>query len=129
MPLQLPFPFTKQFWQRCYCYDSSPAVTVPPKEIKQFIQCFWCILGIWRKDKTGPCLCNTHSLVLMYGVDFRIPLITFKACRGLAPSYIKDVPALYEPSCSLHSSLNTLLHANTALFVSKGDQAFSVRAP
>lgn len=127
MPLQLPFPFTKQFWQRCYCYDSAPAVTLPPKEIKQFIQCFWCILGIWRKDKTGPYLILT-SLVLKYGVDFHISLITFKACHGLAPSYIKDIPALYEPSCSPHSSLNTLLHANTARFVSKGDRACSVRA-
>lgn len=47
----------------------------------------------------------------------------------MAPSYIKDIPTLYEPSWSPHSSLNTLLHANNARFVSKGGQVFSVHDP
>lgn len=97
VPLQLPFPLTKQLCRRFYCYDSAPAVTLSPKEIKQFIRCFCCILGIrrkvWNNNKHYPYnSCLTSVATSEQQQCYQILLIISKTWHCLAPSQIYSHP-------------------------------------
>ena len=82
-----------------------------------------------KYDHINPILAELHWLPVKYRIDFKLLLITFKALHGLAPAYIPDLLKPYEPGRCLRSSGRTLLATPTARLVTKGDRAFSVRAP
>lgn len=110
-PLRRPFPLTKQLCRRFYCYDGASAVALSPKEIKQFIRCFWCILGIWRKYET---ITSTPQ-------QFSPPFTSYQWAAGMlfnptnyfqnlaVPCIIKDLFLPSEPTFFLQPSTLLLL--------------------
>ena len=87
------------------------------------------LTGFNRQHHITPILASLHWLPVRFRIDFKILLITFKARRGLAPSYITDMLTPYEPARSLRSSGGALLAVPKSRLKSKGDRAFSIRAP
>ena len=72
---------------------------------------------------TNPCL------PLSFRNDFKILQLVFKGLNGQAPAYIFDLLTPYEPDGRLRSSSRALLTVPKSRSVTKGDQAFAVRAP
>ena len=69
------------------------------------------------------------SLSVRFWIDFKILMITFKACLWLAPDYITDLSTPYGPECSLRSSSRGLLVIPRSRLKIRGERAFGVRAP
>ena len=82
-----------------------------------------------RRDHITPVLASLHWLPVSFRIDFKILLTTFKALRGLAPSYISDMLTPYEPVRSLRSSDKGLLTPYKAKLVTRGGRAFKSQAP
>ena len=54
-----------------------------------------------------PILCDLHWLPVKYRIDYKILLLTFKAIRGLAPTYIQELITIKQRSkYSLRSNNN-----------------------
>ena len=87
------------------------------------------LTGFNRQHHITPILASLHWLPVHFRIDFKILLIIFKACLGLALSYITEILTLYEAACSLRSSGGALLAVLKSRFKSKGDRAFAIRAP
>lgn len=68
-------------------------------------------------------------LALHFQIDFKILLITFKACLGLAPSYLAEMLTPYKPVCSFRSSGGSLRATPNSKLKSKGAHAFTIRSP
>ncbi|MBN3300411.1 MAF1 polymerase, partial [Amia calva] len=60
-----------------------------------------------KHEHITPVLASLHWLPVRYRIDFKVLLLTFKALKGLAPPYLKDLHIEYTP----------------------GGRAFSYRAP
>ncbi len=88
---------------------------------------------VLRKSKfthTTPLLQQLHWLPVLYRVDFKILLITYKCKHSLAPQYLIELIKPANNMKSLRSSDdNTLLHIDFTNSVTMGDRAFSVYAP
>lgn len=54
-----------------------------------------------RRHHITLILASLHWLPVSFMIYFKIWLITFSACQGLAPSYILDLLTAYEPLFSL----------------------------
>ena len=80
-------------------------------------------------DHITPVLASLHWLPVCFRIDFKILLITFKALHDLAPAYISELLVPYVPSHSLRSSGSRLLFLPVSRLITKGDRAFSIRAP
>ena len=80
-------------------------------------------------DHITPVLASLHWLPVSFRIDFKILLMTFKAVHGLSPSYISDLLVPYTPVRNLRSSGSGLLSIPKVNLKTKGDRAFSVRAP
>jgi len=87
------------------------------------------LTGFNRREHITPVLSSLHWLPVRFRIDFKTLLFTFKARLGLAPSYIAELLTPYEPPCSLRSSGRSLLAVPKSRLRTKGDRAFSVRAP
>ena len=77
----------------------------------------------------SPVLASLHWLPVCLRIDFKILLITFKALHDLAPAYISELLVPYVASRSLRSSGSRLLVLPVSRLITKGDRAFSIRAP
>ena len=82
------------------------------------------ITGSRKQDHIISILASLHWLPVHFQIDFKILLLTFKA-----PNYIKDLPTPYVPGCPLRSADSGFLVIPRARLVTKGNQAFAVRAP
>ena len=82
-----------------------------------------------KYDHITPVLASLHWLPVCFRIDFKILLITFKALHDLAPAYISELLVPYVPSRSLRSSGSRLLFLPVSRLITKGDRAFSIRAP
>ena len=82
-----------------------------------------------KRSHITPILATLHWLPVSYRIDFKILLITFKAFYGMAPSYIVDLLKPYTPERNLRSADKALLDPPNTNFVTRGDRAFSARAP
>ena len=88
------------------------------------------ITGTRRSDHITPVLAELHWLPVSFRIDFKILLLTFKALNGLAPSYLCDMVKPYVPTRTLRSAGRGLLkETDKVTLVSRGDRAFSVKAP
>ena len=88
------------------------------------------ITGTRKYDHITPVLAALHWLPVSFRINFKILLLTFKALNGLAPSYLSEMVKPYEPSRTLRSSGRGLLKEHDkATLVTRGDRAFSVKAP
>ena len=76
-----------------------------------------------------PVLRDLHWLPVHLRIEFKVLLITYKALRGQAPTYIQDLLQPYQPSRSLRSSSKNLLVKPRFNLNSYGKRAFSVAAP
>ncbi len=76
-----------------------------------------------------PILFNLHWLPVSIRVQYKIILLTFKALKGLAPSYLSELLSSYIPSRSLRSSSSELLCVPRFHLSSMGGRSFSVTAP
>ena len=52
----------------------------------------------WHKHNT-PVLEHLHWFPVKFRIDFKILLMVFKAINGLAPEYVSELSAIYEPAC------------------------------
>lgn len=57
--------------------------------------------------------------LVIFGIDFKILMLTFKAQCGLAPGYISDVPG-----CNLRSLTKAILTISQSRLKTKGDWIF-----
>ena len=87
------------------------------------------ITGIRKYEHINPALATLHWLPVKYRIDFKILLRTYKACNGLAPSYLSELLVPYVPSRNLRSANKFRLVEPGSRLVSRGDRAFAVRAP
>ncbi|CAH3047034.1 unnamed protein product, partial [Porites evermanni] len=87
------------------------------------------LMSCKKYDHITPILINLHWLPVRYRINFKILLLTFKALRGMAPSYIIDL---------IHTKTNTrhLLRSNEGVLLKhpagkmkKSYRSFSVAAP
>lgn len=87
------------------------------------------VTGTRRFEHITPVLAALHWLPVKFRVDFKILLLTFKALHGLAPSYLTDLLKPYVPDRNLRSSDSALLVVPKSRLITKGDRAFSIKAP
>ena len=66
------------------------------------------LTGISKRDHITPVLASLHWLPLKSRIEFKILLLTYKALKGLAPSYLKDLIVPYHPNRSLRFRRQTL---------------------
>ena len=82
-----------------------------------------------KQDHITPLLRKLHWLPILSRISYKILLMTYKALHGQAPVYISQLLHRYQPSRSLRSSSQNLLHVPKTNTVTYGDRAFSVNAP
>ena len=68
-----------------------------------------------------------HWIPILFRIDFKIILLTFKSLNGLAPIYISDHLVPYVPMRTVRSVDGALLVVPRSRQVTKGDRAFAVR--
>ena len=87
------------------------------------------LISLSRKhEHVTPILLNLHWLLINYRIMFKILLITYKALKNLAPSYIRDLLIPYIPSRQLCSSSKHLSIPHFYLRTYDA-RSFSVAAP
>ena len=82
-----------------------------------------------RYDHISPVLKQLHWLPVAQRIKFKILLLTYKALKDCAPSYIKDLLQPYVPTRCLRSASHNLLKKLRYNLQSFGARAFSVAAP
>lgn len=82
-----------------------------------------------KYDHITPILIDLHWLPISLRVEYKILLLTFRAIRGLAPAYLTELIAPYNPSRCLRSSSHNLLQCPKSRLATYGDRAFCVVAP
>ena len=87
------------------------------------------LTGISKRDHITPVLASLHWLPIKSRIEFKILLITYKALKGLAPSYLKDLIVPYCPNRSLRSLNAGLLVVPRVAKSRMGGRAFSYQAP
>ncbi len=80
------------------------------------------LTGFNGQHHITPILTSLHWLSVHFRTDFKILLITFKACMGLAQSCITDMLTPYEPTRHLRSSYEALPVVPKLILKSKGDR-------
>ena len=63
--------------------------------------CSRLLISSKGRDLITHILASLHWLPVSFMIDFKIWLITFSACEGLAPSYILHLLTIYGTLCSL----------------------------
>jgi len=89
------------------------------------------ICNISRFDHITPSLIQLHWLPIIYRVEFKILLITYKVIHELAPTYLCELITLKRPSrYNLRSTGELLLqHPGYKSLRTLGDRSFQVAAP
>ena len=72
-----------------------------------------------------PVLTDLHWLPAHLRIEFKVLLITYKALRGQALTYIQELLQPYQPSCNLRSSFKNLFVKPRFNLNSYGKRAFS----
>ena len=78
-----------------------------------------------KRDHITPILKHLHWLPVMYRIQFKILLLTYKSIHGLAPSYLTELIELNNRSRSLRPSLHVSLKVPRTRLKSYGDRSFS----
>ena len=76
-----------------------------------------------------PVLFNLHWLPVVYRIRFKILLLIYKALNGLAPAYLNDLLAPYQPSRALRSADQHLLTPVKWRLEYFGRRSFQAAAP
>ena len=86
------------------------------------------ITGTRKRDHITPVLKSLHWLPVEQRIKFKVLLMTFKALRGLAPSYIGDLLRLQRGQRQLRSATQTLLQVPKTRLKTAGDKSFAYQA-
>ncbi|XP_060595673.1 uncharacterized protein LOC132749793, partial [Ruditapes philippinarum] len=88
------------------------------------------ITGTSRFEHITPVLKKLHWIPVVYRVDFKILMQTYKALHDQSPIYLKHLLALYQPTRNLRSknSSKQLVVAKSRT-VRYGERSFSSMAP
>ena len=81
-----------------------------------------------KQDHITPLLRKLHWLPTSSRISYKILLMTYKALHGQAPVDISQLLHLYQPSRSLRSSNQNLLHVPKANTVTYGDRALMLQS-
>ena len=90
------------------------------------------ISNTYRFDHITPILHQLHWLPVLYRINFKIILLTFKAIHGLSPRYLQDIVTVRKESrYNLRSANNGLFldYPSGKMLPTLGDRAFAMAAP
>jgi hypothetical protein len=76
-----------------------------------------------------PVLYDLHWLPVSQRITFKVLLLVFKCQNNMAPPYLQDLIRSYQPTRSLRSAGQSLLHVPLVKASSYGDRAFGVAGP
>lgn len=82
-----------------------------------------------RREHITPILHDLHWLPVKSRIVYKILLITFKALKGLAPSYIRELIVTKNLVRSLRSNAALQLHRQTVNTVTYGQSCFTYAGP
>jgi hypothetical protein len=82
-----------------------------------------------KQNHITPILKALHWLPIDQRIKYKILVLTFRALHDSAPSYIKDLLTIYEPTRSLRSGGQNLLVGPPTRLKTYGDRSFSAAAP
>uniref|UniRef100_A0A8C5HZV2 Reverse transcriptase domain-containing protein n=1 Tax=Gouania willdenowi TaxID=441366 RepID=A0A8C5HZV2_GOUWI len=82
-----------------------------------------------RRAHITPILKTLHWLPVIYRMNFKILVLTFRALHGQAPEYIEGLIQPYVSNRSLRSSSQNLLMVPRTRFKTRGDHSFKAVAP
>jgi hypothetical protein len=91
--------------------------------------CARIILKAKRRDHITPLLKGLHWLPIDSRIQFKVLLTTFKALKGLAPGYIRDLVEPYQPRRALRSMDLSFLRRPRSRTKTFGDRSFAYCAP
>ena len=105
-----------------------------PKYLFQKLQCVQnctarLVAQLPKAARISPILQKLHWLPVEQRVTFKVLLLIYKALNNLAPVYISNLLAQYEPLRKLRSTDKYLLRIPQIHFKTFADRAFSVAAP
>ena len=84
------------------------------------------VTGTRKYEHITPVLKELHWLPVRFRIQYKILLLCFKCFYGIAPSYLCDLLAPYNPSCyNFRSCSGNLLHVPKSALVTGGDRSFS----
>ena len=87
------------------------------------------VCRVKRSEHITPILYKLHWLPVYQRIKYKTLLLAFKCLHNLAPAYLCELIARYQPKRKLRSSALTLIDVQTAKLVTYGDRAFAVTAP
>uniref|UniRef100_A0A674PN03 Reverse transcriptase domain-containing protein n=1 Tax=Takifugu rubripes TaxID=31033 RepID=A0A674PN03_TAKRU len=87
------------------------------------------LTGIDKRDHISPVMASLHWLPVKFRITFKTLLLTYKALRGLAPSYLEELVIPYQPNRPLRSQNAGLLVVPRVSRSRMGGRAFSYQAP
>ena len=76
-----------------------------------------------------PTLQALHWLPVSARIDFKVLVLIYKALSDSAPSYIRDLLTVHQPTRHLRSSSQSMLHVPMGKMSTVGDRAFSIYGP
>ena len=82
-----------------------------------------------KRDHISPVLASLHWLPVKSRIEFKILLLTFKALNNMAPVYLEELIAPYQPTRALRSQNSGLLVVPKVSKSRVGARAFSYQAP
>ena len=84
------------------------------------------VTGTRKYEHITPVLKELHWLPVRFRIQYKILLLCFKCFYGIAPSYLCDLLAPYNPSCyNFRSCSGNLLHVPKSALATGGDRSFS----
>ena len=104
-----------------------PATSIRPLQLIQN-QAVKLLAGARKYDHISPILRSLYWLPVASRIHYKIILLTFKALHGLAPLYLLDLLAPYDPPKHLRSSNSSLL-LRVRTRSRAGDRSFETIAP
>ena len=88
------------------------------------------LTGVRRRDHITPSLASLHWLPVQYRIEFKILLLTYKACNGLAPQYLKDLVSPRDTNRPVRPQYAKMLNVPKKIpKVKTGARAFKYQAP
>ena len=88
------------------------------------------IVSLRRKnDHIAPELNDLHWLPVEYRINYKIPLLAYKAQHGMAPPYLSSLLSPYKPGRSLRSEGKHLLTTSRYRLEGFGKRCFALATP
>ena len=84
-------------------------------------------MRIPRSDDATPLLRELHWLLIVYRVDFKLLVFTYKAMHNDAPVYLCELVCPYQPTRTLRSANNNMIEVKRTR-TKAGDCSFAVAA-